>query len=125
MKPIKQLALYKSAKTSKQLLQGFLRLTNNEKRHIRGPMYSNAPGTGKGFQMEAYGNEDDAVSACALGILRLLTARDRHTMRSDTQLMLDASARRLYPYQYGFIDVSDHLGLKAIRRVVKDVLSEL
>lgn len=125
MKPISKLAMYKSATTSEQLLKLFLKLTNNPKRHIRGPMFSNMPGNGKKYQMEAWGKDTDAVSGCALGLFNLLTADGHHMMRTGTQNKLSDTTARLYPNHTSFIDVSDSLGLHAIRRVVKETLKTL
>lgn len=125
MKPISKLAMYKSATNSEQLLKLFLKLTNNPKRHIRGPMYSNLPGNGKKYQLEGWGKDTEAVSGCALGLFNLLTADGAHLMRTQTQIRLSGTAARLYPDNPSFIDVSDSLGLRAIRRVVKETLKTL
>lgn len=125
MKPISKLAMYKSATTSEQLLKLFLKLTNNPKRHIRGPLFSNMPGNGKKYQLEGWGKDTEAVSGCALGLFNLLTAPDMHSMRVDTQSKLASTVFRLYPGYTSFVDVSDRLGLRAIRRVVKETLKTL
>ncbi len=126
MKPVSQLALDKKATTPAQLLKAFLRLTKNPKRHLRGPMYSSKPGNGKSYQMEgSCCDGEEAVSACAMGALNLLVARGHVHVYMDTKSLLNATANNLYPSNPGFIDVSDELGLRAIRRVFQKTLDRL
>jgi hypothetical protein len=125
MKPISTLKVYQSATTPEQLLKGFLKLMSSPKRHLRGPMYSVLPGNGKSYQMNSpCSTKEEAVSACTLGALNILTAPTYHNMRVDTQRMISATALRLYG-DTSFIEVSDIRGLRAIRRVVRETLKTL
>lgn len=126
MKPISKLAMYKKATTPIELLRAFLRLTNNPKRHLRGPMYSSAQGNGKPYQAEgSCCDGEQAVSACAMGALNLLVARGHSDAYMTTKSELHITSNILYPYDNGFIDVSDDRGLKAIRRIAKSTLTRL
>lgn len=128
MKPISQLKIYQSAMSPEAILKGFLKLTENPKRHLRGPMYGLNPGTGRMNRDADNTAPTDAVCGCANGIINLLATPDLpgYIDRVETRRLLNAAALKLYPKRgQSYQAVSDGLGLAAIRRVARLALKNL
>ena len=125
MKPISQLAIYRSARNIEETLQGFLSLTQNPKRHLRGPRFSAKPGNGKLIEAQN-ASYKSAVCGCANGLIDLIARGGRRgNVASATRQILNDKAFQMHFDVDSFATVSDKKGLKAIRRVVKLALQDL
>lgn len=127
MKPISSLKAFRSGTTATGIIAAFLSVISNPKRHLRGPFLGTKPGSGK-IQCDienGNGKTSDAVCGCASGILGLVAARGSALHNIEARTALDTAAVRLYPDSFGFVSVSDGIGLRAIRKVAKAALADL
>lgn len=127
MKPMIQLKAARTGVNARSMIAGFLAILRNPKRHLRGPRLGLRPGTGKVQPNNDMGNSNTAVCGCAMGILDVVQSNDgmiAHAVRIETKERLNAAAAKLYPGRT-YVDVSDRLGLRAIRKVAKRALADL
>lgn len=125
MKPISQLKAAGSGTTVRLALIAFLKVLSNPKRHLRGPRFGLRPGNGKLQYTNDCGNRRTAVCGCAIGILDIV-AKDRtgeERVHRETHAALTSASIALQGR--GFINVSDDIGLRAIRKVATKALADL
>jgi hypothetical protein len=126
MKPLSNLKIYRSAKTPAQVISTVLSLTStNPKRLLRGPRFSAKPSTGKLIEADNV-SEKRAVSACGNGLIDIIARGGRNgNVAADTRNVLNEAQQSLFPSLKSHVTVSDSLGLKAYRKVLKTALANL
>lgn len=127
MKPMIQLKAARTGVSARTMIEGFLAILRNPKRHLRGPRLGLKPGTGKVQHDNDMGNVNTAVCGCAMGILDVVQSSDAylaHAVRVETNERLNAAAAKLFPNET-YVSVSDRRGLQAIRKVAKLALANL
>ena len=126
MKPMIRLKAARTGVDARSMIAGFLAILRNPKRHLRGPRLGLKPGTGKVQIENDRGTSNTAVCGCAMGILDVVQSADftlAHAVRVETKERLNAVSLKMYGSTY--VDVSDRLGLRAIRKVAKQALANL
>jgi hypothetical protein len=126
MKPLSSLKIYRSAKTPAQVITTMLvTLDKNSKRLLRGPRFSANPGSGRKIEAENV-SEKTAVSACGNGLIDVIARGGRNgNVAADTRNVLNEAQQSLFPSLKSHVTVSDTLGLKAYRKVLKTALANL
>lgn len=125
MKPMIQLKVARTGVDARSMITGFLAILKNPKRHLRGPRLGLKPATGKVQPQNNMGDTNTAVCGCAMGILDIVQADHdlAHPVRIETKERLNVAAIKLYDRTY--VNVSDRLGLRAIRKVANKALADL
>jgi hypothetical protein len=106
-------------------LSAILQLTNNPKRHLRGPRFSDQPGTGKRIEADNV-SERKAVCGCANGLIDLVSKGGRYgsVARSTRELLNDVAFQKRTDIN-SFATISDNEGLRAFRSVATKALKDL
>jgi hypothetical protein len=127
VKPIRTLKVYQAGTNPKQVLTNILTVTENAKRHLRGPRFGLRPGTGKIQTTNKEGTPETAICACANGLIDVLAKGGRKgAVARETRSLLNETTHELHGYDMkSHATVSDKLGLKAFRKVVKITLDNL
>jgi hypothetical protein len=132
VKPIRTLKIFQAGKTPQQVLTNILLLTENTKRHLRGPRYGLRPGTGKIQTTNKDGTPETAICGCGNGLIDMLSKGGRKgAVARETRQLLNATVNSIFNMEEKGVSirshatVSDHLGLKAWRRAVKTTLDKL
>ncbi len=128
MKPIRTLKIFQAGTTPKEVLTNILTLTENPKRHLRGPRYGLRPGTGKIQTTNREGTVATAVCGCGNGLIDMLSQGGREgELAHEARDLLNETTNELFGYGEfkSHATVSDTKGLKAWRRVVKTTLDNL